>query len=68
RSLKPVIGVPVNSKLGGLDALLSIVQMPKGVPVGCVAIDGGENAAWLACQILAVKNPELSKKLAEYRQ
>ena len=49
---KPVIGVPVSSKLGGLDALLSIVQMPPRVPVGCVGIDRGENAAYLAIRIL----------------
>lgn len=49
---KPVIGVPVSSKLGGLDALLSIVQMPKGVPVACVGIDNGDNAAHLALRIL----------------
>jgi 5-(carboxyamino)imidazole ribonucleotide mutase len=54
---KPVIGVPVSSKIGGLDALLSIVQMPKGVPVACVGIDNGENAAILAHRILS-----LSKK------
>lgn len=51
----PVIGVPVSGKLlGGLDALLSVVQMPKGVPVACVAVDGGENAAHLAARILGV--------------
>ena len=49
---KPVIGVPVDSKLGGLDALLSIVQMPPKVPVACVGIDSGENAAYLAIRIL----------------
>ncbi len=49
---KPVIGVPVDSKLGGLDALLSIAQMPKGVPVACVGIDNGQNAAHLAKRIL----------------
>jgi len=49
---KPVIGVPVSAKLGGLDALLSIVQMPPGVPVGSVGIDRGENAAHLAIRIL----------------
>ena len=60
----PVIGVPVKSAdLGGLDALLSTVQMPSGVPVACVAIDGGANAAWLAARILAVNEPELSAKL-----
>lgn len=52
RTKKPVIGVPVSSKLGGLDALLSIAQMPKGVPVACVGIDNGENAAHLALRIL----------------
>lgn len=52
RTKKPVIGVPVSSKLGGLDALLSIVQMPKGVPVACVGIDNGGNAAHLALRIL----------------
>ncbi|NMC58755.1 MAG: 5-(carboxyamino)imidazole ribonucleotide mutase [Candidatus Methanofastidiosa archaeon] len=52
---KPVIGVPVSSKLGGLDSLLSIVQMPKGVPVACVGIDNGENAAYLAMRIIGVK-------------
>ncbi len=49
---KPVIGVPVSAKLGGLDALLSIVQMPPGVPVACVGIDNGKNAAHLAKRIL----------------
>lgn len=49
---KPVIGVPVNSQLGGLDALLSIVQMPSGVPVACVGIDNAKNAAYLAIRIL----------------
>jgi len=49
---KPVIGVPVNAQLGGLDALLSIVQMPPGVPVACVAIGSGENASYLAIRIL----------------
>lgn len=53
---KPVIGVPVNAKLGGLDALLSIVQMPPGVPVACVGIDRGDNAAYLAIRILNLLN------------
>ncbi|MDM7934217.1 MAG: 5-(carboxyamino)imidazole ribonucleotide mutase [Methanothrix sp.] len=52
RTTRPVIGVPVSAKLGGLDALLSIVQMPPGVPVACVGIDNGENAALLAIRIL----------------
>ncbi len=54
RTGKPVIGVPVSAKLGGMDALLSIVQMPKGVPVACVGIDNGENAAYLALRILGM--------------
>lgn len=49
---KPVIGVPVSGTLNGLDALLAIAQMPKGVPVACVGVDNGENAAWLAVRIL----------------
>lgn len=55
RTPRPVIGVPVSAKLGGLDALLSIVQMPPGVPVACVGIDSGENAAWLALRILEAR-------------
>jgi 5-(carboxyamino)imidazole ribonucleotide mutase len=53
---KPVIGVPVSAKLGGLDALLSIVQMPPRVPVACVGIDRGDNAAYLAIRILELLN------------
>ena len=49
---RPVIGVPVSGTLNGLDALLAIAQMPKGVPVACVGVDNGENAAWLAVRIL----------------
>ncbi|MDF0590004.1 5-(carboxyamino)imidazole ribonucleotide mutase [Candidatus Methanocrinis natronophilus] len=52
---RPVIGVPVSAKLGGLDALLAICQMPPGVPVACVGIDNGENAAHLALRILSTK-------------
>ena len=52
KTSRPVIGVPVSAKLGGLDALFSIVQMPPGVPVACVGIDNGENAALLALRIL----------------
>lgn len=60
----PVIGVPVKSAdLGGMDALLSTAQMPPGVPVACVAIDGGANAAWLAARILSVDNEELALRL-----
>lgn len=52
RTDKPVIGVPVSGTLNGMDALLSIAQMPKGVPVACVGVDNGDNAAWLAVRIL----------------
>jgi len=68
RSLKPVIGVPREVKIGGLDALLSIVQMPRGVPVACVGIDNAKNAALLAVEILALKDKELVKKLTEFRE
>jgi len=60
----PVIGVPVASKnLQGQDALFSIVQMPPGVPVACVAIDGGKNAAILAAQIIGLSEPKIKQKL-----
>lgn len=67
-TVRPVIGVPVSAKLNGLDALLSIAQMPPGVPVAAVGIDNGKNAALLAIEILAVKNEELREKLEEYRK
>lgn len=64
----PVIGVPIKSStLDGLDSLLSTVQMPSGVPVATVAIDGAENAAILAVQILSVADEELSAKLAQMK-
>ena len=64
----PVIGVPIKaSVLDGMDALLSTVQMPAGIPVATVAIDGAENAALLAIQILAVEDKELAKKLQDAR-
>ena len=64
----PVIGIPVKSStLDGLDALLSTVQMPTGIPVATVAIDGAANAALLAAQILAVEDSELARKLADKR-
>ena len=64
----PVIGIPVQSKnLGGMDALLSTVQMPSGIPVATVAIDGAANAALLAIQILAVEDAALAEKLDEAR-
>lgn len=60
----PIIGVPVKSDdLGGLDALLSTVQMPSGIPVATVAINGGENAAWLAAEILSLEDNTLIEKL-----
>ena len=63
----PVIGVPMSGKnLDGMDALYSIVQMPPGIPVATVAIDGGMNAAILAAKILAVSDPELLGKLKDY--
>ncbi|MEG1584133.1 MAG: 5-(carboxyamino)imidazole ribonucleotide mutase [Anaerovorax sp.] len=64
----PVIGLPVKSStLDGLDSLLSIVQMPKGIPVATVAIDGAENAGLLAVQILSVKYAELREKMKAYK-
>ena len=65
----PVIGVPIQSKsLNGLDSLLSIVQMPPGVPVATVAIGAGKNAGLLAIQILSIENRELSSKFIEYKK
>ncbi len=65
----PVIGLPIKSStLDGLDSLLSIVQMPKGIPVATVAIDGGENAAILAAQMLALADNELALKLKSYKK
>lgn len=64
----PVIGVPISASLDGMDALLSIAQMPPGVPVAAVGIDAAKNAALLAVQILSVHQPALTKKLKEYRQ
>lgn len=65
----PVIGIPMKSGyLGGIDALLSTVQMPSGIPVATVAIDGAVNAALLCAEILAVTDPELAQKLADRRE
>jgi 5-(carboxyamino)imidazole ribonucleotide mutase len=64
----PIIGIPIQSKsLNGLDSLLSIVQMPSGVPVATVAINGAKNAALLAIQILALNDKALAKKIAGYK-
>ena len=64
----PIIGVPINWMLGGLDALLATAQMPPGVPVAMVGIDGGKNGALLAVEILALSDSALSKKLEEYKK
>lgn len=65
----PVIGVPMKtSVMGGMDSLLSMVQMPKGIPVACVAIDGADNAAILAVQMLALSDAALAQKLVDFKQ
>lgn len=65
----PVVGVPVKtSMMGGLDSLLSMVQMPKGIPVACVAVDGADNAAILAAQMLALSDAALADKLAAFKR
>jgi len=64
----PVIGVPLKSgALAGVDALYATVQMPPGIPVATVAIDGGKNAGYLAVSILSIKRPELAEKLEQFR-
>jgi len=68
KTTKPVIGVPVNVKLDGLDALLSIMQMPPGIPVATVGIDNAKNAALMAISILALNDKTLNSKLKEYRE
>lgn len=68
QTVLPVIGVPISgSTLDGMDALLSIVQMPPGIPVATVAINGGKNAAYLALQIMAVKHDEIKNGLLKHR-
>ena len=65
----PVIGVPLKSgALDGVDALYSTVQMPPGIPVATVGVDGAKNAAYLACEILSIKYPEVVKKLEDFRE
>ena len=65
----PVVGVPMKtSDLGGMDSLLSMVQMPTGVPVACVAINGAKNAAIFATQILGATMPEYREKIAEFKR
>ena len=68
-STLPVIGIPIKTQfMGGLDSLLSIVQMPNGVPVACVGVDGAANAALLAVQMLSLKDDKLKQKLIEYKE
>lgn len=68
KTILPIIGVPIMSKLSGLDSLLSIVQMPSGIPVATMAIDGAKNAALYAISILALEDEEINKKLIAYRK
>jgi len=63
----PVIGVPIKGMLDGLDALLSIVQMPPGIPVATVGVNGAQNAAILACQMLALADEALARRLSNYK-
>jgi 5-(carboxyamino)imidazole ribonucleotide mutase len=64
----PVIGVPINSKLNGVDSFVSTLQMPPGIPVATVAIDGAKNAGLLAVEILAISDGNLSNKLSNYKK
>jgi 5-(carboxyamino)imidazole ribonucleotide mutase len=66
-TIKPVIGVPVSGKMN-LDSVLGMVQMPPGIPVATVGLDNGENAGVLAAEILALKDPDLAKRLEAYRE
>ena len=68
KTVLPVVGVPLNGAIGGLDALYSIVQMPKSIPVATVAINNSYNAGMLAVEILAVGNKDLRGKLLEFRK
>jgi len=63
----PVIGIPIKGMLDGLDAMLSIIQMPPGIPVATVGVNAAKNAAILAVSILALSNPDLAKKYADYK-
>ena len=64
----PVIGVPIKGMLDGLDAMLSIIQMPPGIPVATVGVNGAQNAAILAAEILALSDETLAQKLRDYKQ
>lgn len=68
KTTKPVIGVPVEAALGGLDSLLSIAQMPPNVPVACVGINNAKNASILAIEILALKDPELEGRVKDFKE
>jgi 5-(carboxyamino)imidazole ribonucleotide mutase len=68
KTVKPVIGVPVNAKLNGLDSLLSIVQMPPGVPVACVGIDNARNAGILAAEMIALGDPNVKERIETMRK
>jgi 5-(carboxyamino)imidazole ribonucleotide mutase len=68
KTIKPVIAIPLDVKLGGLDSLLSMVNMPLGIPVACVGIDGAKNAAILALEIIALKEERIRSKLIEMRK
>ena len=68
KSLLPVIGVPISASLDGMDALLATVQMPTGIPVATVAVDGSTNAALLAVAMLAISDEELAAELSSYRK
>lgn len=69
QTVLPVIGIPLSgATLDGMDALLSIVQMPSGIPVATVAINGSKNAAYLALQIMAIKHDDIKEKLVAYRK
>jgi 5-(carboxyamino)imidazole ribonucleotide mutase len=64
----PVIGVPIKASLEGLDAMLAILQMPPGIPVATVSINGAQNAAILAAEILAVSDPEIQNKMIAFKE
>lgn len=67
-TILPIIGVPINAAVNGMDSLLSIVQMPKAIPVATVGINNSYNAGMLAVQMLSIKYPEIKNKLVEYRK
>ncbi|HAK42413.1 MAG TPA: 5-(carboxyamino)imidazole ribonucleotide mutase [Clostridium sp.] len=68
KTMVPVIGVPINAAINGLDALYSIVQMPKSIPVATVGINNSYNGGMMAVQMLSIKYPEIKNKLSEYRK